>query len=424
MSRPSQSGDRQQTSKGPYFSPRRHPSSRKVDTVLAMDNEPPRRDEGVSIRGQVLSLLRDHGPMPRITLARRSGLSPTSITRLIAQFLDEQLVAEGDTISPTRLGRPATEVSLRRDSYFALGVQIGVGFVSIGLFDVCGESAASSTITHPPEASVESVLASAAVEILRLIDATPSVDRTQLLGIGVAAPGPVDPAGRLVMLPVNLNWRDAPVADILEQETQLPVRVDHNVRAMALAEARFGEGRDLRSVAFVYLRTGLGAGLVVEGEPFSGGVHGAIEIGHLRTSSRNKPCVCGGRGCLETIVSDTALRQWCADLMIEVGDDGPLAAIWRAASTDAGANAALHEIVEQLATGLSSLATLLNPEVIFLGGTLGDMPEEFIDLVREETRRSVFPLLRDAVRVERSSLGLNAGVIGGATAALDRFFYA
>lgn len=389
-----------------------------------MDNESNRRDEGVSIRGQVLALLRDHGPMPRIALARRSGLSPTSITRLIAQFIDEELVSEGDTISPTRLGRPATEVALRRDSYYVVGLQIGVGFISLGIFDIGGEALESSTLTYPVDASVETVLTTAAQEIQRLVDTTAAVERNRVLGIGVAAPGPVDPTGRLVMLPVNLTWRDAPVADILEQETQLPVRVEHNVRSMALAEAIFGAGREMGSVAFVYLRTGLGAGLVVEGQPFAGGVHGAIEIGHLRTSARNRPCVCGGRGCLETIVSDAALRERCAELSLEVAGEGPLSALWDASRSDNEAAATINEVVEQLGTGLSSLATLLNPQIIFLGGTLGDMPEEFIERLRTESRGSIFPLLRDTIRLERSSLGLNAGAIGGATAALDKFFYA
>lgn len=395
-----------------------------------MNNEVPRREEGVSIRGQVLALLRDHGPMPRIALARQSGLSPTSITRLIAQFIDEDLVSEGDTVSPARLGRPATEVALRRDSFFVVGLQIGVGFVSVGIFDVGGAALSSSSTAVAIDASVETVLATAANVIQQLIVDTPDVDRTRVLGIGVAAPGPVDPTGRLVMLPVNLTWRDAPVADILEQETQLPVRVEHNVRSMALAEATFGAGRELNSVAFVYLRTGLGAGLVVEGEPFSGGVHGAIEIGHLRTSARNRPCVCGGRGCLETVVSDASLRQRCEELSVVVGDEGPLAALWAATTTAGSANAdlagsvaAVDEVVEQLAAGLSSLATLLNPQVIFLGGTLGDMPDEFIERLRDESRNSIFPLLRDTIRLERSSLGLNAGMVGAATAALDKLFY-
>ena len=134
--------------------------------------------------------------------------------------------------------------------------------------------------------------------------------------------------------------------------------------------------------------------------------------------------MCGGRGCLETVVSDAALRERCAELGVDLGDSGPLAAIWRAAAIQPETRAAIDEIIEQLATGLSSLATLLNPDAIFLGGTLGDMPEEFIELLRDQSRQFVFPLLRDVVQVRRSSLGLNAGAIGGATAALDRYFYA
>jgi predicted NBD/HSP70 family sugar kinase len=382
-----------------------------------------RREESTSLRGHVLSLLRDEGPMPRISLARIAGLSPTTITRLISQLLDEGLVSEGGTVSPAGLGRPATDVTLKLDSSYVVGVQVGIGFVSLGVFDVSGTPRASDSFAYPAESAVEEVLATTADRIRRLVSSMGPLGDGLILGIGVAAPGPVDQLGRRVVLPVNLSWRDAPMADILEQATGLPVLVEHNVRSMALAEARFGGGRGHDSVAFVYLRTGLGAGLVVEGEPFAGGVHGAIEIGHLRTSARNQLCVCGARGCLETVVSDAALRRLCEDLGLQITDEGPLARLW-AASDDPQVAAAMDEIIEQLAIGLSSLGTLLNPEVIFVGGTLAEMPDEFVDRLVTETRRSLFPVLRDSVQIRRSSLGLNAGVAGAATAALDKFFYA
>lgn len=389
-----------------------------------MSNELVRREDGSSVRGHVLSLLRDRGPMPRISLAREGGLSPTSITRTINLFLEEGLVTEGATVSPKRLGRPATEVALRTDVYFVVGVQIGIGFVQLGLIDVVGTQVASTGFNYPRESSAEDVLQSTADAIRELIAATPGVEPASILGVGVAAPGPVDSAHRTIVLPVNLTWRNAPVADILGRATGYEVVVEHNVRSMALAEARFGGGRGSGSVAFVYLRTGLGAGLVVEGQPFTGGVHGAIEIGHLHTSPENRPCVCGGRGCLETVVSDAALRVTCERLGVAVTTDGPLASLYAAAGHDARAAEAIEVISSQLAIGLSSLGTLLNPKIVFLGGILGDMPAAFIETLREDTRRSLFPLLRESMTFERSSLGLNAGVTGAGTAALDVFFYA
>ena len=224
-------------------------------------------------------------------------------------------------------------------------------------------------------------------------------------------------------MPINLDWRDVPVADTLEPLLGLPVVVDHNVRSMALAECRFGVTRGVGSVAFVYLRTGLGAGLVVQGQPFSGGFHGAIELGHLQVVDNGADCVCGGQGCIETVIAEKALRETAESLGLSVDGDNPLTAIWNAAATDEKARAALDNIVSTLAHGLAAIVNLLNPEVILLGGALAAVPPAFFERVTSTTNRGVFPLLRPSVRIEPSSLGMDAGVLGGATAALDRFFY-
>lgn len=384
-----------------------------------MSNEAGTHD-GRSIRGTVLTLLRDEGPLPRIEIARRTGLSATTITRAVNQLVDDQIVLEGGSISPTRLGRPATELTIRPESYHVVGVQVGVGFVQLGLLDVLGHTLASRSFEYEVALPAADVLEIAAREIETLITES-GVDRRLVLAVGVAVPGPVDSSGRQMLLPINLSWRDVPVADILEPLLDLPVRVEHNVRSMALAETRFGVGRGLGSVAFVYLRTGIGAGLVVEGQPFAGGVHGAIELGHLQVLDRGDECICGNHGCLETVVSDQALRRRAAALGIDPGAD-VLSAIWDAQGPDA--DAIKDEIVTAVAKGLATIVNLLNPELILLGGALAAIPAAFVEQIDRATRMAVFPIVRQSTRIELSTLGMNAGVLGGGTVALDHYFYA
>lgn len=368
----------------------------------------------------MLCLLRDEGPLPRIELARRTGLSATTITRAVNQLIDDQVVVEGGSISPSRLGRPATELAIRPDAYVVVGVQIGVGFVQLGLIDVLGRTLSGSSFGYPLDQPAEEVLRRTAEEISALIE-TSAVARRQVLAVGVAVPGPVDPSARRMVLPMNLSWRDVPVADLLEPLLGLPVRVEHNVRSMALAEVRFGVGRGLGSVGFVYLRTGLGAGLVLAGQPFAGGVHGAIELGHLQVVDGGELCVCGNHGCLETVVSDASLRARAAALGL---DPVPNALTAIADSPDRGAAADLELIVSAVAKGLASVVNLLNPELILLGGALAAIPDPLFDRIDSATRAAVFPTVRESTRIERSALGMDAGVLGGGTAALDHFFYA
>ncbi|CAO1653098.1 Putative NBD/HSP70 family sugar kinase [Salinibacterium sp. NYA9b] len=367
-------------------------------------------------------MLRDSGPLPRIELARRAHLSPTTITRAVSQLVDEGVIVEGNSISPTKLGRPATEISIVRDAFVVVGVQVGVGFVQLGLIDLLGGTVASSSLSYDIETPATEVMVEAATAINELIAAS-EYDQSMVIGVGVAVPGPVDVAGRSILLPINLDWRDVPVADILEPLTGLPVTVEHNVRSMALAEARFGVAKDLGSVAFIYLRTGLGAGLVVEGQPFAGGVRGAIELGHLHVIDNGIDCVCGGNGCLETIVSEGALQRQLAEAGLSSNGGGALTALYAAADTNETARASIDSIITQLATATSAIVNLLNPDVILLGGALAEVPEAFFERLTEQTRQQVFPLIRPLVRIEPSSLGMYAGVLGGGTAALERYFY-
>lgn len=374
-----------------------------------------------TVRGQVLSLIRDEGPMSRAELARRLALSATTITRVVNDLDAAEVLDESQAPAQSGVGRPANTLRIRADACCVAAAQIGVGIVHLGIFNALGERLASQQFDYDIEAGADALLRRVA-EGLRAVGLA-SGRAASLLGIGVAVPGPVDAAGRRMLVSIRLGWRDVPVADTLESLTGLPVTVEHNVRAMALAEARFGQGRGLRSVAFVYLRSGLGAGLVVQGQPFSGGVHGAIELGHLQVIEGGPACVCGGRGCIETVLSETALRAAAKRLRVAPEPD-PLTAIWSAAQRRADAARVIDGVVAPLSTGLSALATLLNPELVLLGGALADIPDPLFEQVVEAAWRRALPVVRTSSRIVRSRLGADVGLTGGATVALDRYLYA
>ncbi|MFB4262766.1 ROK family protein [Nonomuraea sp. GTA35] len=372
-------------------------------------------------RRLVLRTLRDHGPQPRADLARRLALSPTTMTKVVAQLLDEGLVREGATDGAgTRVGRPSTEVRLRADARQVIGVQVGAGLVRLGLCDLKARArnvrSFGFDLAGDPPGRVVARIAEAAAAL-----AEEAGDR--LLGIGVAAPGPVDPGQRRNVLSVNLGWRDVEFGDPLERALGVPAVVDHNVRAMALAEARYGDTGGADPLLYVYVRTGVGAGLVIGGQPFRSGAHGVTELGHLRVVERGRPCACGATGCLETVAAEPYLAERARSLLGRDSAD-PLADLASAAGAgDERAGAALDEVVDRLATGLASAVNLLNPALILLGGAFRTAPEPVFDRVRQALRARAFPVLRDAVQVRRATLGPDAGVVGSAAVALDRLFY-
>lgn len=396
-----------------------------------MRNKSPRTAPELRVlnRGLVLRTLRDEGALPRAELAKRTGLSATTITKVVAQLIDEGSVAERDTTGEARVGRPAIDVALVPGAYAVCGVQIRVGEVQVGLCDLRAGVIAGRGFAFDVGEPAENVLDRTAETAREMIDEA----GIRMLGVGVAVPGPVDPAQRANVLSINLGWRHVPFADHLEAALGLPTLGDHNVRAMALAESRYGVGVGADSLLYVYVRSGVGAGLTMRGEPFRPGTHGVTELGHLRVVEKGRLCACGNSGCLETVASEPYLTEQVRAVVADE-PDGPLAAALAGQGLLAGletaarggdprADAILRELAEHLTTGLASAVNLLNPELIVMGGVFAGLPDAALERVRAALRFKAFPLVRDTVRVVSSELGIDAGVVGGAATALDRFFY-
>jgi len=387
-----------------------------------VSNKSFRSDERTTPRGQVLAALRDGEGLTRAELSALTDLSGTTITRVVTQLITEGLIVEGEAVSRHPTGRPGTSLAMVASSTHVVGIGIGVGTVTLAVADVLCRLGARAQLDYALDETAASVLGRISTATQHLL-ASVSVPEAHVRGVGVAVPGPVDVDQRRLLMPTNLPWSDVAVADALESRLGMPVVVEHNVRSMALAAFSWG-GTTGNVVAFVYLRTGLGAGLVVDGQPFQGGVRGAIELGHLHIADTGVRCACGGVGCLETVVSDAALRRFLASIGQDPGMMTPLAALLTTAEAGhPGALAQAERIVQHLSVGLSALVNLLAPDVILLGGALGSVPDWFLARLQDSTDAVTFPLIRGAVRLQRSALGDDAAVKGAASVALDRLVY-
>lgn len=364
--------------------------------------------------GQILRILRDQGALSRAALARRSKLSATTLTHVTAKLLYDGAILECEVNEASGVGRPAQAVRLISEAHKVAGVHIGAGHVQVAITDLKAAPKAVASFEfdiHGTEPDRVIELAAAAVKDLA---AEIQMDVAKLLGVGVAVPGPVDAERRRILTSLNLGWRDVSVADKVERAIGLPAILEHNVSAMALAESRYGIGRDVPALLYVYLKIGLGAGLVVDGMVFRPGGRGAVEVGHIQITPDGARCACGNTGCLETFLCEDAL-------MNVAGLEGP-------APTDLLARVAQNErawntIIVHLTTALASAVNLLTPDLIVFGGYLGLAPDSLFEKLRADIPPRVMPHMRDILRLERATFGVQAGAVGGATVALDHFFY-
>ncbi len=237
----------------------------------------------------------------------------------------------------------------------------------------------------------------------------------------VAAPGVVDPVAGVVRFSANIAWSDVPLRDRVAARLGTPVRVVHDVRAAALAEARLGRGRTCADFVFVAIGTGIGGALVLGGAPYDG-AHGlACEIGHLVVDPGGEACGCGSAGCLETVASAASIaRRYLARAAgTEAGGTGVDAAevFRRAGRGDETAAGVLAEAFEALAAAVAACQTFADVELFVLGGGLSLAGEGVLaPLVRRLAGRLGF---RPVPRVEASTLGSRGGCVGAGICAWE-----
>ena len=385
----------------------------------------------------VLNILLHNAYVSRVRIAQLTGLSTTTVTNLITELLEQGIVAEEGPEQLQRargVGRPRTALRLVPEARYAVGVHIGVGSLHVAVTDLFGHKVAAVRQTHPLDRPARDVLDLIADMVTRAIADT-GADSDRILGVGVGASGLVDPQTGVNVLAPNLGWHNVPVRDWLAERLDLPVFVDNNVRAMALSEAMFGAGQDVQVLAYVYVRVGVGAGFVVDGELYRGGA-GAGEIGHVvLIADGGQPCRCGNTGCLETLVSESAFLALAEQIAAREPDGllarelagahvAPIDAVFAAARAgDPSVQAMLDERARYMGIGLANLVNTLSPELIILGGIFAQGQDVLFPAVAQTLHQTAFADLGERVQLAAPSFGHDAGVVGAAALALNAFFY-
>ncbi|MBN1668915.1 MAG: ROK family transcriptional regulator [Anaerolineales bacterium] len=386
----------------------------------------------------LLSLLYEPG-LSRAQLAERTNLSSTTITNLIAELIAQGVVSERQHApgheNHRSVGRPPIGICLNPDSRLSIGVHIGIGMFRVGLANLQDQILHNRVFEFDRDLPALRVLQQIAGCIETVIGES-GVERKRILGVGIGASGLVDFSTGENLLAPNLNWRNVPMGEVFQNALNLPVVVDNNVRAMAIGETYFGAGRGVNSLAFVYGRVGVGAGLVFDGKVFRGSSAGAGEIGHtVMLLHGGERCHCGNCGCLETLVSEPSILSQAESLARHnpegilaqnMGADSPARIEGVFAAARQGDQDALHlldECAYYLGAALTNVVNLFNPELILLGGIFSQGQDLFIQPTLETVREMSFGGLGEKVRLQATTFGWKAGVIGAAALALIQFFY-
>jgi predicted NBD/HSP70 family sugar kinase len=393
-----------------------------------------------NLQAMLMSLLYE-GEISRAEIAKRTSLSSATITNLASELITQKIIAEiepttSEAKSKRAVGRPQRMLRLIPNARYAVGVHIGVGLFRVAVTNLKDEIIDNSIVKFDIESSASDILAQITTEIDNLI-ANTAIDRGLVLGVGVGASGLVNHEQGLNVLAPRLGWQNVNIKEILQNRLSLPVTVDNNVRTMAIGEAFFGAGREVNVLAFVYGRSGVGAGFVVNRQVFRGSGAGAGEIGHtIMVPEGGEPCHCGQEGCLETLVTEPVIVRKANELALQhpdsllaqylaQNDDTPIIDRLFAAARE-GDQVSINMIEDQihyLGIALANLVNILNPEMILLGGVFAQGDDLIRPVACRVMRETAFCNLGEDVIVEQTSFGWRAGVIGAAALALMDFFY-
>nr|WP_304220380.1 ROK family protein [Fredinandcohnia onubensis] len=360
----------------------------------------------------VLQLIMENEPISRADIAQISGLNKTTVSTLVTELLEEDLLFEsGPGVSSG--GRRPVILHFNKDAGYAIGIDIGVNYVLSVLTDLKGTILIekSQTLSRTTYASIMDILQNM---IQSLMDEMPK-SRYGIVGIGVGVPGIVNNEGAVLLAP-NLGWSNIQLKEELEKLYSVPVIIENEANAGAVGEQNFGLGQNHENILYISAGIGIGVGIIVNRELYKGINGFSGEMGHMIIDMNGKRCNCGSRGCWEAYASEQALLEMSdpsiesLEVLLELAKNG-----------DEKAKHLFEEIGNYLGLGINNIINTFNPEQVIIGNRL-TLAKEWIEApIRDTIEKHTLAFHQNDLQLNFSKLGKYSTSLGVSAFAVDNF---
>ncbi len=308
-----------------------------------------------------------------------------------------------------------------------IGIDLGGTKIAAALVDSGGRILASARKPTRPEKGPEAIVADIATLSASV---SAQAEGRPIIGVGVGVAGQVDPATGAVFSAPNLRWKNFPFQEHLETALHKPVSVLNDVQSATFAEWIHGAGRGVADLVCIFAGTGVGGGVVAQGQLVRGAAGSAGEVGHMTVSLAGPLCRCGNHGCVEAFAGGWAIAKRAQEAIRADPDAGAVllrlaggdiqrvtaAIVARALNrADPLAKSIVKETGEALGAGAASIVNGFNPALLILGGGVVEGLPELVGIVEETIRRRALPAAAERLKIVRPQLGTHAGAIGAAT---------
>lgn len=382
-------------------------------------------------RSAILKLLNDQGAMSRKDIALALGLTPATVTLICTELIGAGLVREKGEAAEKRAGRKKVLIDINYQYRYALSISIEPEDTCITISDLRGTVTASHTLKtdghQPPELFLEEVAEKAKVLLWEN-----SIPKERILGVGVSVPGTVRRETGVSQHAYRIWNQPVPVGDLLKKHLDAPVIVENNVKAFAEGELVYGSGRQRENLLFIKWGPGVGSAIIIQSRIYDSQNSKTAEIGHCIVEKDGRPCRCGRRGCLETLVSTHAVaarvRAACTPEAMPLlyrqveGCTDRIAARniqqWMNGS-DPGLSRVLEDVTDTMARIVTNTITLLAPDQVIIYGYMFDLPHIQDDFLRCCAR---YDPAYDGSYIQKSSLSGKLGYIGPLAVVMNELF--
>ncbi len=312
---------------------------------------------------------------------------------------------------------------------YIIGVDLGGTNIVAGAMpeDGSSELAMRSLPTHGEEGpgAVVDRIAGMVEDVIAQVIAENGATRDDFIGVGLGSPGPLDRKRGMVIVSPNLGWKDFPLRDEVGSRVKLVATLDNDANCATLGEWWCGAAKGHRNVVGITIGTGIGGGLILDGQLYHGSSDAAGEIGHTTIDSNGRRCKCGNYGCVEAYASGPAIAERAREaldgdegsalLLLAGGDPAKITAqtVYEAAKqNDPVAVEVVRETARILGTAISTLINILNPDIVVVAGGVTQAGDALFEPLRSEVRRRAFKAAVDACEIVPGMLPLSAGVVG------------
>jgi len=372
----------------------------------------------------VVNTILKYEPISRTKIAELTELSLSTVSNIVASLIEKGLVQETGE-DKSKGGRKPIMLELNPRIGLAIGIKIGLDGIVAALVNLKGTVLYQISRSIPPKKDKKNVIKSV-VEVIRNLVKEARIDFGHVIGCGIGVSGLVDSSCGALIYSAILGWKNIQFKKLLEKEFNIPVFVDKDVNALALGERRYGAARGINNFVCITIGTGIGAGIILNGEIYHGNSGGAGELGHTIIDKNGPLCYCGKHGCLETFSSESFIIKEAKKALIKGGktliknllnnndlDNLSVSTIIEAAyKGDTIAKNIFEQAGKNLGIGISNFINIVDPEMILMEGRGMEAGEFILRPMQKAIKEN--SLLKKDIKIFSSRLGKKGWVIGAA----------